>query len=401
MENTEGIERSLLFLIIIQFVGAFLSLLAGATLVAHVDPLSECVLFAWQEGDSLSYGEPHYCDIIGYGFILNNVLVIVTAYLTLRQRSNISSLSKHFSMRNLKSLKIGKRLIILHGIVLSIVFILTVFLTVGYKSSCDQLEDHITKLLNVKLNQDPNLLRGETIEERFVEDPMFWRYAQQVTNAFGSNMYNIKASCRALFTDPDIATLLHDNHVKKYSGYFGWWYHQDIYSYDAQAQAVRTNVLIEASLAGAWMGTFVWLGATIFIFVQKKRIAKQTSLARSGAVDTMSTRSDRSGSTLQRGSLRPGQSPASSIRLTGNVYASVTSNASSYNRKDIDELALGSILDPNFYKNNRNNNTVKMAKSNRRRSGSLGHLQMQIQSQPLLINNRPTAGREQYETEIM
>jgi hypothetical protein len=403
MENTEGIQRSLLLLIIAQFAGAFLSLLAGAALVAHVDPLSECVLFAWQERDTLSYGEPYTCDIIGYGFILNNVVVIVTAYLTLRQRSSIGSLSKHFSMKNLRSLKIGKRLIFLHISVCMIVFLLTVLLTVGYKSSCDQFEDHVRSLLDRKLNEDPNLLRGETIEERFVEDPMFWRYAQQVTNVFGSNVYNIKASCRSLFTDPDIATLLHDNHVQKYSGYFGWWYHQDIYTYDAQVQAVRNNVLIEASLAGAWMATFMFLGATIFIFVQKKRISKQTSLARADSVDTMSTRSDRSASTLPRSSLRPGHSPASSIRLPGNVYASVTSNASSYNRKDIDDLALGSILDPNFYKNNRNNNTVKLGKSNRRRSGSLGHLQMmQIQAQPLLMNNNKVRSRkEHYETEIM
>jgi len=402
MENTEGIERSLLLLIIAQFAGAFLSLLAGATLVAHVDPLAECVLFAWQEDDTLSYGDSHYCDIIGYGFILNNVAVIVMAYFTLRQRSSIASLSRHFSMKNLRSLKIGKRLIFLHSAVWLVVFVLTILLTAGYKSSCDQFEDHVKKILRAKVNEDPHLLAGETLEERFVEDPMFWRYAQQVTNVFGANMYPIKASCRALFTDPDIATLLHDNHVEKYSGYFGWWYHQDIYSYDAQVQAVRTNVLIEASLAGAWLATFTFLGAAIFIFVQKKRIAKQTSLARADAVDTLSTRSDKSASTLQRGSLRPGQSPTSSIRLPGNVYASVTSNASSYNRKDIDNLALGSILDPNFYKNNRNNNNVKFAKSNRRRSGSLGHLQMQIQTQPLLMNNvKPGARHSQYETEIM
>merc|ERR1711892_381009 len=208
-------ERSLVVLVIAQFVGAVLSLLAGAALVAHVDPLSECVLFAYEEGEALSYGEPYYCEIIGYGFILNNVIVIVTAYFTFKQRSNISSLSKHFSMRNLKSLKIRKRLIVLHGIILIIVLLLTIVLTIGYKSSCDQFENHVTKLLDKKLNQDPNLLRGETIEERFVEDPMFWRYAQQVTNVFGSNVYTIKASCRALFPDPDIATLHHDPHVKK------------------------------------------------------------------------------------------------------------------------------------------------------------------------------------------
>jgi len=401
MENTEGIERSFVVLVIAQFAGAVLVLLAGAALVAHVDPLSECVLYAYQEGETLSYGEHYACEIIGYGFIISNVIVIVAAYLTLKQRSNISSLSKHFSMKNLKSLKIGKQLIVLHVLILFIVFLLTVFLTTGYKYACNSFENHVSNLLEKKLNQDPNLLRGETIEERFVEDPMFWRYAQQVTNVFGSNMYTIKSSCRALFTDPDIATLLHDTHVTKYSGYYGWWYHQDIYSFQAQAEAVRTNVLIEASLTGAWLGTFVWLGATIFIVLQRRRISRQANLAKADVVETLSTRSDRSGSTLPRGSLRPGHSPASSVRLPGNVYTSITSNASSYHRKDIDDLALGSILDPHFYKNNKNNNTVKLGKPSNRRSGSLGHLQMQIQTQPLLLNNKPNLLREQYETEIM
>jgi len=402
MENTEGIRRSLLFLLIAQLVGAFLVLLAGSTLVAHVDPLSECVIFAWQEEESLSYGNYYVCDIIGYGFIFINILVFVTAYITLRQRSSISSLSKHFSMRNLSSLKIGKRLVVIHFVILMIVTTLTMVLTVGYKESCEVFNDHVTKLLTKKINTDPQLLAGETLEDRFVDDPMFWRYVQRVTNVFGSNLYPIKTSCRGLFTDPTIATLLHDNHVTKYSDYFGWWYHQDIYSFDAQSQAIKTNVLIEASLAGSWLSTLVWLGATIFVYVQRRRLAKQSAKARADAVDSTSLRSDRSAaSTYQRGSIKPGSSPASSIRIPGNVYSSVTSNASSYNRKDIDDLALGSILDPNFYRNNRNNNIIKIGKSSRRRSGSLGHLQMQIQSQPLLIGGRAGPVREHFETEIM
>ena len=40
----------------------------------------------------------------------------------------------------------------------------------------------------------------------------------QVTNSFGANLYILDVSCRALFTDPDVATVLHDNHWEKYSG---------------------------------------------------------------------------------------------------------------------------------------------------------------------------------------
>ena len=42
----------------------------------------------------------------------------------------------------------------------------------------------------------------------------------QVRNSFGANLYIIDSSCRALLTDPDIATALHDNHWDKYSGSF-------------------------------------------------------------------------------------------------------------------------------------------------------------------------------------
>jgi hypothetical protein len=69
---------------------------------------------------------------------------------------------------------------------------------------------------------------------RFVHDNQFWRYTGQINNAFGSEIYSIRISCRTIFTDPDIHQRLHDTHVKKYSSYFGYWYKQDLYSYDPQ-----------------------------------------------------------------------------------------------------------------------------------------------------------------------
>ena len=69
---------------------------------------------------------------------------------------------------------------------------------------------------------------------RFVHDNQFWRYTGQINNAFGSEIYSIRISCRTIFTDPDIHQRLHDTHVKKYSSYFGYWYKQDLYTYDPQ-----------------------------------------------------------------------------------------------------------------------------------------------------------------------
>ena len=145
----------------------------------------------------------------------------------------------------------------------------------GYFSSCGTFQQYVTKILLQKQNLDPREVRGESLEERFVDDVVFWRYARQVlssslfvlrlsssgyctpqrclnqpfssnitlnlinlalstlvyrltalnlsplsqvTNSFGAKLYVLETDCRALFTDPDLATVLHDDHWKKYSG---------------------------------------------------------------------------------------------------------------------------------------------------------------------------------------
>ena len=58
MEGTPyvSIQRTLTILLIVYSVAALFSLLAGAALVAHVDPYSECILFTSLEGGKLFYG---------------------------------------------------------------------------------------------------------------------------------------------------------------------------------------------------------------------------------------------------------------------------------------------------------------------------------------------------------
>ena len=53
-------------------------------------------------------------------------------------------------------------------------------LLAGYFTSCRTFHDFVTKILDEKLNKDPRLVRGETIQERFVDDVRFWRYTRQV-----------------------------------------------------------------------------------------------------------------------------------------------------------------------------------------------------------------------------
>ena len=114
-------------------------------------------------------------------------------------------------------------------------------------------------------------------------------------NPYGANLYILDCSCRALLTDPDIATVLHDNHWAKYSGllagwsiyplqwsshtmlagYYGYWYSQDIYNTDSTAKATSTNALVEASITTCCLSCLAWLGATIFLIILKRRTERR------------------------------------------------------------------------------------------------------------------------------
>ena len=82
-------------------------------------------------------------------------------------------------------------------------------------------------------------------------------------------------TCRNVFTDPANHQEIHDNHVQKYNLYFGYWYKQDLYAYDARSQAILQNGLIEATMAGGWISVLLWLGSIIFIIIQKTYIRRE------------------------------------------------------------------------------------------------------------------------------
>ena len=63
--------------------------------------------------------------------------------------------------------------------------------------------------------------------------------------------------------------------MDRYSDYFGYWYKQDLFSYDSRYQAILTNSLIEATLAGGWLSVLLWGGSFIFIIIQKYYIKKE------------------------------------------------------------------------------------------------------------------------------
>ena len=132
------------------------------------------------DGESLSFGEEYYCEVVGYGLVVTVMVMFVVICLTLEQISNISANPSQFSLRKLRHLRISWRSLSLHLAMFLLTLTFSVLSLAGYFTSCSTFRQYVTKILQDKLNQDPRLLRGETIQERFVDDVGFWRYTRQV-----------------------------------------------------------------------------------------------------------------------------------------------------------------------------------------------------------------------------
>ena len=78
---------------------------------------------------------------------------------------------------------------------------------------------------------------------RFHDDNQFWRYTGEVRNPFGQDLYKVQLTCRSIFTDPNNHQELHDNHVKTFNNYYGYWFKEDLFAYDARYQVKEVIVL--------------------------------------------------------------------------------------------------------------------------------------------------------------
>jgi len=349
---TEGapyvsLQRTLVILLIVYGVAAGFALLAGATLVAHVDPFSECILFSHLEGEKLYYGSEAYCETIGYLFLGCIIGAVVMFYITFKHRSELMGFynSGQFTKSD-KVLTISNKIMTGHFIITVAVILLTLALTTGYQIACDNISELLNGRLRTKLNRDPNVLRGERIDERFNDDHQFWHYTAEISNTFGQNLYAIRMTCRTVFTDPIIHQELHDNHVDRYADYFGYWYKQDLFAYDSRYQAVLTNGLIEACMAGGWVSVLLWLGSMVFMFIQKYYIKKEKR-----DLDRVSLHSGMDGSIRKDGSMFSGSgyyagNQSSLSRGTfqrGGLRGSNASMKSTRSRRDVDDLAFASL----------------------------------------------------------
>ena len=242
--------------------------------------------------------------------------------------------------RSEQLLTVNKPIIQGHLVLTIAIVILTVATTGGYGVACNNVSDKLAGGLRNKLNKDPNILRGEKIDERFVDDNQFWRYTGEISNSFGQNLYTVRMTCRTIFTDPNVHQQLHDNHVKNFNNYYGYWYQEDLYAYDSRYQALLQNALIEATLAGGWISVLLWVGSIVFIIIQRIYIRKEKnkfdrftpseymdSIRKDGSMISGYYSGNGNMSNFQRGGLRGSNQSMKSIR----------------SRRDVDELAFASL----------------------------------------------------------
>ena len=137
----------------------------------------------FSDGESLSFGDETYCEVVGYGLVVAVMLMFLVLCLTLAQISAISAHTGQLARRKLRHLRISWRSLSLHLAVFLVTLSFSALLLAGYFSSCSTFHHHVNIILQEKLNQDPRLLRGENIQERFVDDVGFWRYTRQVRSS--------------------------------------------------------------------------------------------------------------------------------------------------------------------------------------------------------------------------
>ena len=64
-------------------------------------------------------------------------------------------------------LTVNKPIIQGHSVLTVAILLLTIAVTAGYGVACGNISDKLSGQLRGKLNKDPNILRGEKIDERF------------------------------------------------------------------------------------------------------------------------------------------------------------------------------------------------------------------------------------------
>jgi len=395
------LRKCLITLIILYVLAVLFALVASVPMIMHVYPQSECLLFSSENSSKLYYGHWASCNIVGYVFLFvaaGAVYLIVRAWMELRKMHG------HHPEGPYVEEKIPSHIMTAHVAVSCLALLLTVITTAGYVSACNNLHSGVRNQVTSKLNIDPYSTRGEEIKTKFEDDYKFHRYTNRYGNAFGGEFYQLRITCRSILTDPEIHQKLHDSHNELHSRYYGYWYGQDLFAYDSQYEASKTNSMVEATLAGSWLCVTFWLGGLILIVVQKYVIRQQkmeqdrisVHSAMMGSMTTPGMMSSGMSSMPHDGSVMSGSMRGSHFQRGGSIRGSDRSMRS---KRDIDDLALSNIL-PGGTMNRSTPSTPKMA----HHSGGYGRKDMddmmintfinghslQLQPQPSLASSRET-----------
>jgi len=332
---------SLMTIYVLSVIGA---LMAAIPMILHVNPRSECILFASQEG----YGHYALCAMVGW---VNLIMVVGAIFLIFlcsaeyRRRSGHAKTGK-FEDQNVPTL-------ILFGtcVFFGLSLVLTIITTAGYQSACDSLSIGPKAQLRSKLNTDPYNTRGEEIGSLYEEDLAFHRYTNKYGNAYGAQIFTQGITCRSVLTDPDIHQKLHDKHHNKLAAYHGYWYQEDLFPFNSAYEANRVNALVESSLAGGWICTGFWLLSLVLISIQKYLLGKKQAEA-----DRVSVHSAMMGpnGTVMNGSMHGG-----SMMRSGYNGSMMSGRGSSFQRggpsrgsnhsiksvrRDVDDIALNHFM---------------------------------------------------------
>jgi len=232
--------------------------LASIPMLMHVYPDSECLLFSHPYGDDrLSYGSHVTCNIVAYGFLF------VILYCSISVFGAICLTFRCLKVEMSEMRRLLGYILFFHSVVTLLALALTILTTAGYIVTCENLHKSVSGNIANKLNANPYKTIGEQIFSRSEDDYKFHRYLNRYGNAFGSESYTIRITCRSILTDPEIHQKLHDTHIERQSRYHAYWLYA--YAYDAQYEATKTNALIEASMGGSWLCFGFLLAAMIFM----------------------------------------------------------------------------------------------------------------------------------------
>lgn len=335
-------EKAMLILMILNAFAMVFGFLASIPMVMHVYPQSECLLFSHPFGGGrLSYGTHATCNLVAYVFLF---VIIGALYLFVRCFYERRRRHGHAKAGKFEDQHVPKTILGIHAAVTCLALLLTLITTAGYIAACENLHDIVSQNVQNKLNTNPYETRGEEILTRYEDDYKFHRYTNRYGNAFGSEFYTIRVTCRSILTDPEIHQKLHDTHYERQSRYYGYWYGQDLYAYDSQYEATKTNALIEASLGGSWICFAVLLAGLILMIIQRCVLKKEAEEAERMSVHSTMMGSLHRDNGSMAGYPRNGSVLSGSMRAGSNFQRGGSLRGSNHsiksNRRDIDDIAL-------------------------------------------------------------